>query len=185
MDAGSDHSRLVHDILCTTWDDFYSWEQEDFHRTIEALRSPEMVTKTPSLLPRWIEIQPHPGPIRDSDQDTPDGFRSWTEAAVSELSLDEIEIMEYRTIDGPDSSTTKDFSFISVTLGMPQGIPACPQYEACTPLDQNIKLGDDPDALGFLRFADDPAFDLMDYANGYECLSWQRMRNDPSCMYYV
>lgn len=179
MDTGS-HSRSVHDILRTTWHDFYSWEQEDFRRTIESLRSPKTVTQTPSLLPRWTQVQPHVGPICDSQ--TPDNPWPWTEAAVSELSMDEIEIMEYQTVDGV---ATKDLSFISVTLEMPEGIPSCPQYEACTPLDQNMLLGDDPAAMAFLPFADDPSFDQMSYFDEYEDLSWQRATRDPNCMYYI
>lgn len=186
MDTDS-HSRFVHDILRATWQDFYCWEEEDFRHTIEALRPPKMVTKTPSLLPQWTQIQPHAGPIHGS-QDTLDSPWPWTEVAVSELSLDEIEIMEYQTLDGPNDVTTKnlkDLSFISVTLEMPEGMPSCPQYEACTPLDQNILLGDDPAAMAFLPFADDPSFDQMSYFDEYEYLSWQCTTRDPNCTYYI
>jgi hypothetical protein len=183
MDTSS-HQRLVYDIFHTTWLDFYHWEQGDYHRTLEALRSPIIINKPAAsiLLPQWI--RPRAGLVREN-QDTP-GVREssllQTEAVVSS---DEIEITEYQITDGITTRLQTDFAFTSVALRMVQETFPSPQYEACTPLDDNIYLGDDPEHMQFVPFADDPSFDWRCHSDEYETLSWQNMIRDPSCMYFV
>ncbi|KAJ8456298.1 hypothetical protein ONZ45_g18778 [Pleurotus djamor] len=43
-----------------------------------------------------------------------------------------------------------------------------PAYESCLPLDINRHIGDDPEAMGYFPFVDDPSFDLERYAHEYK-----------------
>ncbi|KAJ3548227.1 hypothetical protein NMY22_g1340 [Coprinellus aureogranulatus] len=54
-----------------------------------------------------------------------------------------------------------------------------PAYEICTPASRNIKVGDDPDQMPYLPFADDPTFDYGPYNNEHGYLSWQHEHLDP------
>ncbi len=184
----SSHQRFVYDIFRTTWLDFYYWEQGDYHRTLEALGSPIIINKPAAsiLLPQWI--RPRAGLVREI-RDTP-GVREssllHTEAVLSKLPSDEIEITEYQMTDGAATRLQTDFAFTSVALRTPQETFPSPQYEACTPLDHNIYLGDDLDDMPFLPFADDPSFsDWKSHSDEYKTLSWQNMTRDPNCTYFV
>ena len=55
-----------------------------------------------------------------------------------------------------------------------------PVYEICTPAARNIKVGDDPDQMSFLPFADDPAFNWTPYNKEYEYFSWQLSLLNPA-----
>ncbi|KAF8351574.1 hypothetical protein F5887DRAFT_913317 [Amanita rubescens] len=179
MDTSS-HQRFVYDIFRNTWLDFYYWEQEDYHRTLDALGSPIIINK-PTVLPQWI--RPRAGLVHEI-QDTPNVRESsllQTEAVVSKLPSDEIEVTEYQMTDGVATRLQADFAFTSVALRMPQAIFPSPQYEACTPLEQNIYLGDDSSDMPFLPFADDPSFsDWKSHSDEHKTLSWQNMIRDPN-----
>jgi histone-lysine N-methyltransferase EZH2 len=54
-------------------------------------------------------------------------------------------------------------------------------YEICTPAARNIKVGDDPDQMSFLPFADDPAFDWEPYNKEYGSFAWQHFQLNPAC----
>jgi hypothetical protein len=181
----SSHQQFVYDVFRDTWLDFYCWEQEDYRRTLEALGSPIIINK-PAVLPQWI--RPRVGLVREV-QDTPGVWESsllQTKAVVSKLPSDEIEITEYQITDGVATRLQADFAFTSVALRMPQETFPSPQYEACTPLDQNIYLGDDSSDMPFLPFADDPRFsDWKSHSDEYKTLSWQNMIRDPNRMYFV
>lgn len=56
-----------------------------------------------------------------------------------------------------------------------------PVYEICTPAARNIKVGDDPDQMSFLPFADDPAFDWEPYNKEYGSFAWQHFQLNPAC----
>ena len=53
-----------------------------------------------------------------------------------------------------------------------------PSYESCTPTSRNILHGDDPPAMPFLPFADDPSFNPTDYMLEHTRLAWQEGYRD-------
>ncbi|KAJ8482898.1 hypothetical protein ONZ45_g14785 [Pleurotus djamor] len=53
-------------------------------------------------------------------------------------------------------------------------------YESCLPLDDNRYIGDDPEAMEFFPFADDPSFNLEAYAEEYRhVFQWMESSSDP------
>ena len=57
-----------------------------------------------------------------------------------------------------------------------------PDYEACTPIQNNVWRGDDPDRMPFIPNADDPTFDAIGHTSFYGSLSWQEDTYDPNRM---
>jgi hypothetical protein len=58
---------------------------------------------------------------------------------------------------------------------IPTDTPFAPHasYESCTPAPQCIFLGDDPEVMPFIPFADDPRFDYIDNTTFYDGFAWQ------------
>ena len=61
--------------------------------------------------------------------------------------------------------------------------PPYPSYNACTPLSRNIMVGDDPDKLPFLPFADDPTYDYELDIGHYSYFAWPNLAQDPDSNY--
>ena len=53
-----------------------------------------------------------------------------------------------------------------------------PSYESCTPCVQSIYLGDDPEEMPFIPFADDPDYDYIENTLFYDRFAWQ-FRDQP------
>lgn len=93
--------------------------------------------------------------------------------------------------DGPlleSSSQVNDFDFYDVTLSIPlhheaRFIKQYPAYECCTSTSRSVMVGDDPNYMPFLPFADDPTFNHQDLMDEYKFFSWQRPNQDPNCEY--
>ncbi|KAK2466115.1 hypothetical protein APHAL10511_001757 [Amanita phalloides] len=158
-------TKLVYDIYQSTWHDFYRWEQKDYDRIIETL----WTTPTTILLPLWMNPESASQIVGD-------------EQVVSQLPNEshEMELVEY-VLDGISTSRTNaDVTFVSVALRMPHDLIPTSSYESCTPLERNFSLGDDPSAMPFVPFADDPLFDQFVHLDRYEKFSWQDCLPDPN-----
>ncbi|PIL34576.1 transcription factor [Ganoderma sinense ZZ0214-1] len=71
---------------------------------------------------------------------------------------------------------------IDTTVSLPTPYPS---YESCTPTSRNILHGDDPHAMPFLPFADDPSFNPTDYVLDHKRLAWQEGYRDTDLLEIV
>ena len=53
-------------------------------------------------------------------------------------------------------------------------IPPYAPYECCTPATRNIMVGDDPDYLPFIPFADDPNYDWLFDVSEHNYVAWAK-----------
>ncbi|KAM5545791.1 hypothetical protein V8D89_000829 [Ganoderma adspersum] len=109
------------------------------------------------------EIKPETRNVSDAAQEV-----SFTRYIVHDSDLLEVELVRADIID------------TAVTLPTPY-----PSYESCTPTVRNILHGDDPHAMSFLPFADDPSFDPTDYVLDHKCLAWQEGSRDTDLLEIV
>jgi len=61
--------------------------------------------------------------------------------------------------------------------------PPYPSYDACAPLSRNIMVGDDPDRLPFIPFADDPTYDYELDIGNHSYFAWPNLTQDPDSNY--
>ena len=149
-----DKSSLIRSTYRDTWLRFYEWNTEDSRTTLRSLRANS--TRRVSL------------PIRDKA-----GRRSGPSTRSTEglLGNESFTIVEYDE-QGENSAIV----FVRQTrskdlLRIPRSNLS---YESCTPISRSIKVGDDPNGLVFLPFADDPNFDWKDFVDQYGYCIWQK-----------
>lgn len=53
-------------------------------------------------------------------------------------------------------------------------VPPYAPYECCTPATRNIMVGDDPDYLPFIPFADDPTYDWTFDLSQHKYVAWDK-----------
>jgi histone-lysine N-methyltransferase EZH2 len=80
--------------------------------------------------------------------------------------------------------TTNNFSLPSVreTKALvlnADPFPPYPSYNACAPISRNITVGDDPDKLPFIPFADDPDYDYDLDIEHHSYFAWPNLTQDP------
>ncbi|KAF9057033.1 hypothetical protein BJ165DRAFT_1520451 [Panaeolus papilionaceus] len=71
----------------------------------------------------------------------------------------------------PDSGSINTYTFKSTIVEAPEVMQHA-GYDICTPSFKNLMIGDDPDNLSFLPFADDPNYDYDHELWEYKYLSW-------------
>jgi hypothetical protein len=89
------------------------------------------------------------------------------EFPVSSQQIDEQFLNDSPTVWLPDSTQEMEY-----TVSEPFFSPH-PPYECCTPCTQSILHGDDPEAMPFIPFADDPKFDHLEHTLHYKRFAWQ------------
>ncbi|KAF8067480.1 SET domain-containing protein, partial [Lyophyllum atratum] len=143
---------LVKTVYQRTWDDFYVWEQDHCLRTLHSLaRSlPQEIPQTEQSISR----------LRSSSSDT--DSESFT-------------IMDYTHGGREPRTTTVSAKVVDIT----RHIESCAAYEACTPTNRNINVGDDSEYMPFIPLIDDPKFNFLLHAGDYKYFDWQVQNRNP------
>ena len=143
--------------------EYYAWEPIYCSETIASLAVPTPVVTSATdfdivyLNLGLREIQPE----TRSASGTVAQDVSFTRYIVHDSDILEVDLVRTETID------------TIVALPTPY-----PSYESCTPVSRSILHGDDPHAMPFLPFADDPSFDPTDYVLDHKRLAWQEGSRD-------
>ncbi|KDQ53748.1 hypothetical protein JAAARDRAFT_161438 [Jaapia argillacea MUCL 33604] len=145
-------SELIQAVLRQVWEEFYAWEQPASRTAINSLlRNPAKHTEGTTT----------PPPL-DLDNEVLSAFSEWSLDSHPET----LQFIDYPEAD----SITTHIPTYTIELPVFQSHDA---YEGSAPLSRNIHVGDDPDNMPFLPFADDPSFDFIDHQTAYKYLSWQ------------
>lgn len=127
-----------------------------------------------------------------SDKHTASSLKS-LETSLQELDLQEKESPDtcHITADNDLLFTTSEFNadgFIveeyetkGTSIIVDQTLRSHPPYESCTPIARNLMVGDDPDDLPFIPFADDPTYNFLSDIEEYSCFRWQEPFIDSDC----
>ena len=150
-------SKIYRDL----WTEFYSWEQVFCQQTLEGLSKPAGV---------------HPRSL-------PHGGTSINELPVFFSTSDEEDFFIYEDISLDSTVTTKFTLSPNPKIIETQSLEPSAGYTACTAISTNTILEDDPTALPFAPYADDPLFDLDDYLSHVGWFAWEYDLLDPDRKY--
>ena len=149
---------LVRTVFRTVWSNFYRNEQLYSQQSINALaRSQRPLSSTGTLPPHFHQLDAHP-----------------------QISGEKLECF---TVYGPDSDQQPSQLPVEYVVASEFPFSPHPPYESCTPCSQSIFLGDDPEEMPFIPFADDPHFDHVAHTLHYDHFAWQpdKKRDTHSC----
>jgi len=86
------------------------------------------------------------------------------------------------TVSKLNGDTTDEYSIRGRMYYVDQNFRGHPPYESCTPLSRNLMVGDDPDHLPFIPFADDPAYNFHLDIEEHSYFRWNQSCLDPDSM---
>ncbi|KAF8072164.1 hypothetical protein FPV67DRAFT_1447586 [Lyophyllum atratum] len=157
---------LVKTIYRITWEDFYVWEQDHCLRTLHSLaRSfPQGIPQTEKSISRLRSSVPLPvfsSPLEDSQS--------------SDTDDESFTIMDHTHGSRKPRITTVSAKVVDIT----RPIEPCAAYEACTPTNRNINVGDDSEYMPFIPLIDEPNFNFLLHAGDYKYFDWQVQNRDP------
>ncbi|KAF9262759.1 hypothetical protein L218DRAFT_1000321 [Marasmius fiardii PR-910] len=149
-DKPTDTSTLVKSTFKDAWCRFHEWNYEDTRKTIELLRAP------------IVRRRRHPL------------FEDDISPAAGSSELDEPGEHSVSVVRFGEGATVTSASMVVQTVEVHESMScfSTPAYESCPPISRNIMVGDDPNALPFLPFADDPKFNWKDYADQHKKCAW-------------
>ncbi|KAJ6627717.1 hypothetical protein B0H10DRAFT_1869485 [Mycena sp. CBHHK59/15] len=160
VDKLAQATALVISVYQQVYEEFTLWKADHTNKVFTSLGRPRS-DATASFPPESVAhtsrhgITPHPS------------------ASASEY----MEVWDYKT------STTER---IPVELVRVASLPsAAPAHEYSTQIERSIFHGDDPSALPFIPFADDPSFDLAAYLEEYKSFGWEEPARDPDLEFMV
>ncbi|KIM35852.1 hypothetical protein M413DRAFT_449582 [Hebeloma cylindrosporum] len=85
-------------------------------------------------------------------------------------------IHEYQTRNEAPLIRVRETKALVLTA---DAFPLYPSYNACAPISRNITVGDDPDWLPFIPFADDPTYDYDVDIEHHSYFAWPNLAQDP------
>ena len=149
-----------------TWNEFYTWEQEECRRVLDSLAISE------SSLP---VLDPKPShAIYDTDSQLDFDFEAFNSSPRSDT-----ETFTQEEFDTDENSIR--YSTLTCFTYQAQQMKAYPRYEICTPASTNYArnpLYEEDQAL-FLPYADDEKFPVEEYLKLFREFSWQVDFTDP------
>ncbi|KAF8056606.1 hypothetical protein FPV67DRAFT_1431373 [Lyophyllum atratum] len=83
--------------------------------------------------------------------------------------------MDYTHGGREPRTTTVSAKVVDIT----RHIEPCAAYEACTPTNRNINVGDDSEYMPFIPLIDDPKFNFLLHAGDYKYFDWQVQNRNP------
>jgi len=162
IDDENDQDRtLVLRVYKEVWDEFNKWKAEDCRQQLLHLQKP---------LP--------PPEVAEATREMASAFRAGEPGDVETIYLCDSD-MEDDDVEIEAGGATvlmcqKDL------LKFPKGIALPhPRYEFCTPSVQSIAIRmesaafDEIDTVQFVPFADDPAFNTLEYLSAFKFFAWQ------------
>jgi hypothetical protein len=162
------HTRAIGiSVYKDTWNEFYTWEQDECRRALNSLAISE-----PPQDPRSLYGADNNDPNLDFDFEAFD--------SESELHSDTItETFTQEEFDANENSIR--YSTLTCFTQKATQMKGYPLYEVCTPASRNHAR--DPfyeqDQVLFVPYADDPAFPVEIYLEMYYDFSWQVDFADP------
>lgn len=134
MDSEAGHQNIVLQVYRSVWEEYSEWSNKRRTTTLKSL-----AVSHPKLdYFEFKETESVEASLAAEDDDI--------HFTVYEFNIDGLTTDEY-LISGKSFSVDQDFR------------PHAP-YESCTPISRNLMVGDDPDYLPFIPFADDPKYDF-------------------------
>lgn len=150
MDSEASTRVLVLHVYRSVWEEYSEWSNNTGSSTLKSLEAKQQLQLDLAILEETaVEI------VTDGD------FPQFT---VSEFDGD---------------VTTDEYSIRGRILYVDQNFRRHPPYECCTPLSRNLMVGDDPDDLPFIPFADDPAYNFHLDVEEHSYFRWNQPNLDP------
>jgi histone-lysine N-methyltransferase EZH2 len=146
-------SNLVLQVYQSVWEEYSQWSSD--HNTA-ALKSLETSHPHLDLQTDW-ELDPE-----DNCDNSNDLFT----------------VTEFDT----DGFITDEYVLKGNFVILDQPVHPHPPYESCTPISRNLMVGDDPDDLPFIPFADDPTYDYNLVIEEHSYCRWHQPYLDPDSM---
>lgn len=163
LDALENTTALVRDVFNQVWTAFYEWETEYSRQKLQTLR---------------LDVHSDPSPTASSALDRDfeiDDTLSKGGSAGSILVIDYVPGIRKPT----PQRVAVDVVDVSGDLSLFE-----PFYESGPLAIRSIMTGDDPSAMKFIPFADDPSFDPVDNIDKHARFSWQvNFRNPDSQLF--
>ncbi|KAJ7629113.1 hypothetical protein FB45DRAFT_920000 [Roridomyces roridus] len=154
-DAFSDAKRIVKQVYDQVYTEFRVWKAEYASRIMDSLVQP------PSYSPAQMDDTVTQEPPFDLPEDSPE-FPEFFPTSSYQIS---IESYDYKT------GLTEQIPFeVTRVHDLP---PRAPEHEHCTPSNRNVFVGDDPQAMPFMPFLNDPTFDHDAYADEHKTYAWE------------
>ena len=163
MDSDAGHQNLVLQIYRSVWEEYSEWSNKCRTTTLESLAA-----SYPKL-----------------DLQTYFEFKETESASEASLAADDDDIHFTVYEFNIDGLTTDEYLISGKSLSVDQDFRPHPPYESCTPISRNLMVGDDPDYLPFIPFADDPKYDFRLDIEEHHYFRWHQPFLDPDCRHYV
>jgi histone-lysine N-methyltransferase EZH2 len=167
MDLGSEQDErlayatsLVQNVFDEVYDEFRLWKRDYASRALQAVA-------------RGARPSSPKDPISQAEISEP------TSSEPEKALLSPSPTLEYTEIWDAETRTTAKVP--TQVFRVLDTFSALPAHEYATPSARNIFLGDDPGALPFIPFADDPTFNRALFLREYKKFSWRMASADTDC----
>ncbi|TFK72836.1 SET domain-containing protein [Pluteus cervinus] len=144
-----DHVALGTEVFRSVWNEFYTWEADDFRLLMQHL------SKVTTVHLEWFETQQ---PRRERSVHPKDG--------------EAFDVYTYVEGNAIPASPIYCEEFLVPDFGSQNPKPH-PQYEFCTPISRNMPMITNSNVLQFVPYADDPKFQIPKLLRYYAGLTWQ------------
>ena len=151
-EANRDNASLVRSVLSQVQAEFSLWSWTYSRKKLRTLSFPSSAPFDP----------PGDHPKVFPDHPKPIHHEAWTHTVTA-----------LQRTYSPDGDIKSDASVPLEVIDLIPALAPHPPYESCAPLSRSVFRGDDPDAMAFIPYADDPLFNQTDHTLCYGSFSWQ------------